>query len=183
MKHEEFNFDTKRSLKNESFAVHSDRCRSDGCTRWVLCNFGIWKVDLSHRKCCVLLKASLNDATLKHIKLPQNNRQVFSLASAASMTGFLPVNRTVILENACNSFRLCFGMKIYNLKLNQEKKSALKIIQVSVGFHCFQMISVLWMDSDLGSTWFVQNHNSVLLLFSVCSLKFWGCMNVVWITA
>ena len=56
--------------------------------------------------------------TLKHIKRPPTNRQVFSLASAASMTGFLPVNRTVILENACNSFRLCFSMKIYNLKLN-----------------------------------------------------------------
>ena len=153
MKHEEFNFDTKRSLKNESFAVQSDRCRSDGCTRWVLYNFGIWKVDLSHRKCCVLLKASLNDATLKHIKLPQNNRQVFSLASAASMTAFLPVNRTVILENACNSFRLCFGMKIYNLKLNQEKKSALKIIQVSVGFSLFPndfcAMDGLWFRLDL----------------------------------
>ena len=97
-----------RSLKNESFAVRSDCCRSDGCTWWVLYNFGVWNVDLSHRKFGVLLKVLLNNATLKHIKRPQNNCRVFSLPLAASMTGFLSVNRTVNLENACNSFRLCF---------------------------------------------------------------------------
>ena len=104
-----------RSLKNESFAVRSDCCRSDGCTWWVLYNFGVWNVDLSHRKFGVLLKIYLNNATLKHIKRPQNNCRVFSLPLAASMTGFLSVNRTVNLENACNSFRLCFFIEIYHL--------------------------------------------------------------------
>ena len=104
-----------RSLKNDSFAVHSDCCRSHGCTWWVLYNFGVWNVGLSHRKFCVLLKVLLNNATLKHIKRPQNNCRVFSLPLAASMTGFLSVNRTVNLENACNSFRLCFFIEIYHL--------------------------------------------------------------------
>ena len=40
-----------------------------------------------------------------------------------------------------------------------------------------------WMDSDLSSTWFVQNDNSVLPLFQVCSLQYWEYMNVVWIYA
>ena len=52
-----------------------------------------------------------------NIKRPQNNCRVFSLPWAARMTGFLSVNRIVNLENACNSFRLCFRIKIYYLKL------------------------------------------------------------------
>ena len=170
-----------RSLKNDSFAVRSDCCRSHGCTWWVLYNFGVWNVDLSHRKFCVSLQASLNNATLKHIKRPQNNCRVFSLPWAARMTGFLSVNRIVNLENACNSFRLCFRIKIYYLKLNWGKKSSMEIIQISVRFHCLKTISLRWMDYDLGSTWFVQNHNSVSPLFQVCSLQYWGYMNVVWI--
>ena len=104
-----------RSLKNDSFAVRSDCCRSHGCTWWVLYNFRVWNVDLSLRKFCVSIQASLNNATLKHIKRPQNNCRVFSLPWAARMTGFLSVNRIVNLENACNSFRLCFRIKIYYL--------------------------------------------------------------------
>ena len=120
-----------RSLKNDSFAVHSDCCHSDGCTWWVLYNFGVWNVDLSHRKFCVSLQASLNNATLKHIKRPQNNCRVFSLPLAASMTGFLSVNRTVNLENACNSFRLCFFLLKYIIfLLNRGKKSSTEIMQI-----------------------------------------------------
>ena len=34
-----------RSLKNDSFAVRSDCCRSHGCTWWVLYNFRVWNVE------------------------------------------------------------------------------------------------------------------------------------------
>ena len=55
----------------------------------------------------VSLKASLDDATLKNIKLPQNNRRIFSLRLAAT-TDFFAVNRTVILENALTAFVYVF---------------------------------------------------------------------------
>ena len=97
-----------RSLKNESFVVHSDRRCSHGCTWWVLYNFRIWIVALSLKKFCFSLKASLNNATLKQIKWPQNNRRVSSLALAANMIGFYSVNRTAILKNAYNSLVKCF---------------------------------------------------------------------------
>ena len=79
-----------RNLKNDSFAVRSDCCRFHGCTWWVLYNFRVWNVDLSLRKFCVSLQASLNNATLKHIKRPQNNCGVFPCLGPLEWQAFYP---------------------------------------------------------------------------------------------